>query len=482
MKEEIINLIKQYPRHYTVLIKKNEEMMKWIYDNTKAENTDHFPTIIYSAINNESNICKYKHTKIVSRFNEGYKLCNSNKKCQCYIDLFSENSKKMHASFSAEKKAIICNNRKNKMIEKYGVPYNFMRDDVKEKISSPKIKDDVYDKLSDFNWLNTEYNINKRSSVDIAEELGIYYGTVIEYCKKHNFIIRQRSSYSLIELEVKKYIEEYGVECIDGDWNILGNKEIDIYIPDKKLAIEINGLYWHSYHPSSGKDENIFKHKHITKYNECKNNNIELLQFTDWQWVNKKEIVKSIIKSKLGLNDRVFARKCEISIVCPPIARDFFDNNHLDGFVGGVSHIGLYYDNKLVMMVTVGKHRFNKSFDGIELLRCASLKGITVIGGLSKLINYVKNNISTSIITYCDKNISNGKSYFSSGFEYVNDTKLNYFWTDGDNIISRYNAQKHKLSELLQEKYDSLLTEKQNMFNAGYRIYWGCGNMIFKIS
>jgi hypothetical protein len=477
MKTRILELIKAYPKHYTVKIKNNEEMMSWIMENSKAQYTDHLPTIIYSAIYDESNVCKNGNTKKIYRFNEGYTLCGPSKKCQCCMELASQNSKLMHQSFDDNKKKEISEKRKHTMIEKYGVPYNLLRDDVKLKLTRPKIKDSTYEKLSNYEWLDTEYNVKKRSAVDIARDFNIYYGTVIDYCKSHGFNIRKRSAYSIIENEICDYITSLGVECESSDWNIVIGKEIDLYIPSKNIAIEINGLYWHSYHPSSNKDENMFKNKHIYKTESCIEQNIQLLHFTDWQWYNKQDIVKSIIKTKLGLNTRIAARKCTILPITSKNAREFFTKTHIDGFSGGEHH-GLFYNNELIMAITVGKPRFSTT-TAKELIRCATKHNITVIGGLSKLLKHIKRKYDLPIITYCDKNISIGNAYSSVGFTYIGDTKLNYFWTDGNNIISRYTTQKSNLEKLLGDGFNPNLTEKQNMFNAGYRIYWGCGSMIF---
>lgn len=483
MKDSILSIIQSHPRHYTVLIKKNTEMMEWIYNNTLAGNTDHLPTLIYSAINQVSNVCEYGNLKKISRFNEGLVGCGPSATCRCTNNRISEKSQEMHDNMSLDAKKAMSAKRQATMIQTYGFPFNLQREDVRKTLRRPKVSPDVYDKLSDIEWMNTEYNTKKRSSVDIAEELGAYYGTVIEYCKHHEFKIRKRSSYSLMEVQFSNFLTGIGLDHITSDWDILENKELDIYIPSHNLAIEIDGLYWHSYNPSSKKEEKEDKNKHYNKTMNCLDQGIELLHITDWQWDNKRDIIKSIIKTKIGLNEKIHARKCKIMSLTSSDARIFFENNHLDGFIGAKYHIGLMHNDILVMAISVGKARFDKKSNStsLELIRLCSLQDTSVVGGGAKLLSYIKRLTNLPIISYCDRNISNGNGYRAMGFEYLYDTDLDYFWTDGNKIISRYKTQKHLLSDFLGDKYNPLLTEKANMFNAGYRIFWGCGNMVFKL-
>jgi hypothetical protein len=82
-------------------------------------------------------------------------------------------------------------------------------------------------------------------------------------------------------------------------------KEIDIYLPNKKIGIEIDGIYWHS--ELSGKKARSY---HINKTKFFKNFDINVLHIWDIEWNNKKEIIQSIIMNKLGLSkNNIAARK-----------------------------------------------------------------------------------------------------------------------------------------------------------------------------
>ena len=131
----------------------------------------------------------------------------------------------------------------------------------------------------------------------------------IELCTNLLPIDKDRSKNTSLELFVKNILDEYNVQYIENDRSILAPKEIDIYIPSKKIAIECNGVYWHS-------SNKLAKSYHINKYKDCEDKGIQLI--TLWEdWIkHKSDIVKSIILSKLNLLEhKIHARKCEIKEV-----------------------------------------------------------------------------------------------------------------------------------------------------------------------
>ena len=469
MKTQIKNLIAEKPKHYVKIIKNNKDMMDWVMSNTKVIDGS-IPEMIYSAIFNETNICENGNVKKFDRFSTGFIGCGPSNICKCTKDSISKNVSLTKKSITPEQKTKTNDIRKATMLQKYGVEYNSKREDIHHIWKKPKVSEDNLSKLSDYNWLNTEYNELERTLVDIAQELNVYYGTVSDYCLTHGFKIRQRSQYSLTELEIIKFIESFGIKCEHGNWDIIG-KELDIYIPEKKIAIEVNGLYWHSYHPDSEKIENPMRH--LEKTNAVEKKGIELIHITDYEWNNKKQIIKSIIKSKLGLNTKIYARKCQIKQVDKKLEKQFINQYHLQGYISSDLAYGLYYNDELISLMSFGKSRYSKLAD-MELLRFCTKDDVTVIGGGSKLLN----QINSSIVSYCNLDKSYGNGYIKIGFKLHHTSPVGYFWTDGTNIISRYKAQKNNMKKWLVN-FNPSLTEAQNMFNAGYRRFYDCGNKVF---
>lgn len=475
MKDQILEIINKHPRTYTHQIKNNKILFDWVKSNSTAD-TDHFPSLVYSAISGESNICRYGARKKFTRISTGFSCCGPAKTCKCTQESISHSVSNTKSKYTQFEKESINEQRRITMKSRYGVEYNSQRRDIKHIWSKPKIPQEIYDKLDNKDWLETEYVTNNRTAVDIANELDVYYSTVIDYCKQHGFKIKQRSQYSQTEKEVADFIKDLGFDAELNTRSVLYPKEIDIYVPTKNLGIEINGLYWHSYDRKSNDREDRFRH--LSKTKQAEKQGVELLHITDWEWTNKTDITKSILRSKLGVNKKIYARQTRCSKADSRSARKFLNENHIQGACPSAVYFGLYSNNTLVMIASAGKNRFNKS--QIELHRIATVQNYTVVGGASKLLKQIEQYFDTDkIVSYCDRDKSNGKMYNSTGFDFVRETGPGYFWTDGNRVFSRYKCQKKNLASWLPG-FDASLSEAENLFRAGYRRYWTCGNLVFE--
>jgi hypothetical protein len=288
---------------------------------------------------------------------------------------------------------------------------------------------------------------------------------------------------SICENELASYVKSLvgDLDVITGDRDILGRKELDIYIPSKNIAIEYDGLYWHGENVG-GKD----KKYHITKTDECAAKNITLIHIFEDEWVNKKDIVKSKLKHLFGVNNDVksiYARKCEIKEIDD--CSDFLERNHIQGTVPSSIKIGAYFENTLVAVMTFGKLRVamgNKNVkDGeFELLRFATEN--RVVGIASKLLqHFIKNYNPSKIITFADLRYSVGNLYNNIGFKLVGKTNPNYWYYLNGSIDRkhRFNFRKQELPKKLKA-FDVNLTEWENMKNNGYDRIWDCGNLKYE--
>ena len=155
-----------------------------------------------------------------------------------------------------------------------------------------------------------------------------------------------KSTCSIAEKEVLDFVKSiYNGRIIENNQTVLGNRlELDIYIPDKKVAIEFDGLYWHS--EENGKDASY----HLNKTVECEKNGIRLIHIFEDEWNEKREIVKDRIKSILGVGQkRIFARKCSIMHLDSKTANDIKNIGGLLDNVGAI--IASYYSGNYAGMV-----------------------------------------------------------------------------------------------------------------------------------
>jgi hypothetical protein len=279
---------------------------------------------------------------------------------------------------------------------------------------------------------------------------------------------------SVAEKDLFNYISSiYKGKIESSNRSVLGGKEIDILIPDKRLAIEYNGLFWHN-------EDRIGKYYHLDKSALAFRKGYHLVHVFENEWLYKQDIVKSRLSSLLGVNSTIYARKCKIVEITSAEAKDFLEKNHIQGNAYGSVRYGLIYENSLVSLMTFSKPRFNKKYD-YELLRFCNKLNTNVIGGASKLFKYFLKNIECeSIISYSDARWNTGDLYIQLGFEFLHRSEPNYWYFDMKNqLYSRVKFQKHKLENIL-EKFDPDLTEVENMKKNGYNRIFDCGNDVFE--
>ncbi len=376
---------------------------------------------------------------------------------------------------------------KNKMIQtnlkKYGVRSTTQIKSVKEKQMKSSKKTN-YDFIKSSKRIGKEYSLQ----TTFEEYCGVKYNHLKFIHKKCNTTFKYSIANgrfprcpkcfpineSIGEEELKNFCSKYfnHEQIIFNTKNIISPLELDIYIPEINLAIEYNGLYWHS--EVNGK----YKNYHLNKTKLCNEKDIQLVHIFEDEWIDKKEIIKSILLNKFNkIKNRIFARKCQIGEISNIEGKQFLFDNHLQGFVNGI-HYGLTYEDKLVSLITVGKSRFDKS-NSIEIYRFCSLLDYQIVGGLSRLVKHVERKLKPKkIVTYADLRFGVGKGYLTSGFQFESITQPNYYYIKGQKRESRMKFQKHKLEKELNY-FDSNLTESQNMFENGYEKVWDCGNVKF---
>jgi very-short-patch-repair endonuclease len=362
-------------------------------------------------------------------------------------------------------------------LERYGVEYSCMSEVSKSKsLDTIKKKHPI---LFDKDLLMKE-NITK-SIQQISEELDVSYRTVwLAFDRldiEPNFF---RSSYNGIERDIQTFISEtlgYENEKIHmNDRNVIGPKELDIFIPSKKVGIELNGTYWHSYDSAPRKEE---KERHLTKTKLCKNVGVRLIQFWDDEWLSQRSICEDIIRRALRLTENViYARDTRVVKLSPKESNTFLDKNHIQGGKGASHRYGLITnDGEIVSVMTFGKSRFNKNHQ-YEIIRYATKMNHHIIGGAEKIFkSFITEIEPISIISYCDRRLFDGKLYHTLGFtpSELSDN-LDYYWVKHNKRISRIRTRKQNLNALLGSNYDPNLTEDENMFTNGYRKLYGCGN------
>ena len=289
---------------------------------------------------------------------------------------------------------------------------------------------------------------------------------------------RPKYGKSEMESNLLSFIKEYyNGEILLNNKNIINPYELDIFIPELKLAFEFNGLFWHS---ELYKENNY----HLNKTDDCEKQKIQLIHIYEDDWLYKQDIIKSMILNKLNQTpNKIFARKTRVEEISDnKIIKEFLDKNHIQGFIGSKIKLGLYYKAELVSLMIFGNRRIamgkKSTNEGeYELLRFCNKLSTNVIGGASKLFKYFIDNYKPGeITTYADRGFSQGKLYKTLGFKFVRKTEPNYYYIIDGIRHHRFNFRKDKL---ISEGYNADKTERQIMLERKlYRIN-DSGNLKF---
>ena len=328
--------------------------------------------------------------------------------------------------------------------------------------------------FKNFENLNCEFVLNNfvENNRFLMKDMQRYFNCsdsfVSKFKKQNNILVENKKDFSKSKIQEELFIWIPIENKASNTRGIISPYELDIYLPDFNLAIEYNGSYWHS-------EGRKGKEYHLNKTELCNEKGIQLLHIFDF---DDLDIWKSIISNKLGLNKKIYARKCIIKELEYKEIKDFLNTNHIQGSCSSKINLGLFYNGELVEVMTFGKPRFNKKYD-YELLRLCSKKFYSVIGGASKLFKYFKEKYKGSIISYANRRFSNGNIYKQLGFKELNKTEPNYWYIKEDKILSRYQCQKHKLNSLL-ENFNPELSESENMALNGYFRIYDCGNIVYE--
>lgn len=245
------------------------------------------------------------------------------------------------------------------------------------------------------------------------------------------------------------FLTELGINHEVNNRSILGGLELDILIPEKNIAIEINGEYYHTIDKLGGD-----KHYHYNKYNKCEEKGVRLLQFWGSEVSEKPELVFSMIKNSLGLIERkVYARKCSVVNLSSERYREFLRENHLEGERNSGIKLGLEYNGELVSVMG-----FSRYSGYHELDRFCSKAGTLVVGGFSKLLFQ---SPSGKIVSYSFNRYSNGSVYRIHGFSFSRENKTSLFYYHKGRLRNRNSFMKYKLAKELSISSPEEYTEKE---------------------
>lgn len=251
-----------------------------------------------------------------------------------------------------------------------------------------------------------------------------------------------------------------GVKVLRNDRTLLGGKELDVFIPQLKIAFEYNGIYFHS---TKTQFDTSY---HINKTIECESKGVKLIQIFSDEWECNRSLVIDHIRKEMEVwcpdlkwdasLRHIQARSLRAVELPMDEGRNFFSFYDLRGCLQGVSkYVGLKRESTLYMAVAV-----REDDNRVEIVQVTSQRGVWVDGGLEKLLKYLKGK---EVDVLLDRRLYTGKSFEDIGFKLKETTSPSMY-------VTRDFKTKINLTENGDEILPTLTDEELALMHY-YRVY-----------
>ena len=273
------------------------------------------------------------------------------------------------------------------------------------------------------------------------------------------------------EDSINNYInQECHLTTITRDRSLIGERlECDIVIPSHNLAIEFNGLRWHS------EQFNTDKNYHLHKTEVVESKGYHLIHIFEDEWLEHRNLVLDKIKHILGCdkdNIVVGARKCVLKSILKNEAESFLNTYHIQGFTPASVYYGAFYGD-----ILVGVMSFKQEKEGVwNLTRFATNTEYRLPGLASKIFKwFIRDKNPFEVKTFLDRRWSycNNNVYDKMGFRLEEILPPDYRYVVKNRRIHKFNFRK----QVLAKKYNLPLsmTEKEMTQKLGFYRIWDCG-------
>lgn len=453
--------------------------------NEKAMKTVSEKYGVKSPIQNSEIMSKLKRTNL-ERYGNTFSLANKevkNKKEKTMIEKYGTKE-----PFKSKE---IVEKIKKTNLKRYGNENPFGSELIKQKIKKINLERYGAENYSNRKTLVKELRIRDEkvlelykegyTEYDIADILDFEYITIRRVLLKNNVITPANIS-KINKYWAHKIKNELGVN-FEYEGKIFSDKRqsVDLYNDEHKIAIDINPTITHSTQETPFPNRKLTTVKyHQNRAIEAENNGWKLIQIFDW---DKEDDIIELLHSKLGLNKRIYARKCKVKEISYSESTSFLDENHRQlGKANSSIQYGLFYEGELIQVMTFSKERFsrNRKENSYELLRLTSKRRHTVVGGASKLIKEFINSDyqPESIKTFADYSKGDGNSYLLIGMTYEGFANINALYS------SIKTNEAYKVTEVtnkFRKEYAKLgQSQKEYMNNMDFYRINDAGNKIFR--
>lgn len=288
------------------------------------------------------------------------------------------------------------------------------------------------------------------------------------------------NNYGKAEKGIAEWVQSMGIQC-NSQLPLPTGKRIDLVIPERKLAIEYCGLFWHNEKSPSPRG----RHYHELKMRETQEAGYRLITLFEDEWLLRRPQSEGLLKSILGIHDfRVGARECTVSEVEPSSIRRYMEDTHLQGGSNrACKAFSLTHQDKILGALTLAKHHRHTNENILVIDRIAFTPGTQVPGGASRLIEKAKTAArelgATKLVTWSDNRWSTGNLYSTVGFTKEADLPPDYSYV----VLAK---PRERLSKQSQRKSavdcPEGKTELEWATERGLARIWDCGHIRWSLT
>jgi len=335
--QEMRYLEENHNRSFTQMIRSRKHLVDFVNTNHNVDDSHDFKYKLFSVMRMYTPICPFGNWSGLLRFKDGPRFCDN--KCTCAQLSRGKNSSNSLLGRSPDEVAATNAKREATNINRYGVPFQMQRPEMKHYIEFSPLSQDKLDKLHSYDFMYHHYVELGLSALAVGKIIGVHYSTVHYHCHKHGIPLKLVSNRSYAEHLVIEFLEELGYEV---EHTVLGlsygKSHVDINIPEKNLSIEIDGLLYHSF-PSVRTWKNNprdYHYKHQKKTIACEENGSTLIHLTDYD-------IERMFDQSMAYILRQLGELVEVDISDNPLlneidretAMEFIRNNSTTHFVTG---------------------------------------------------------------------------------------------------------------------------------------------------
>lgn len=280
------------------------------------------------------------------------------------------------------------------------------------------------------------------------------------------------------------------------DRTVLNGRELDILLPEHRLAIEFNGVYWHS------EDVNPDRGVHQRKAHDAAEAGISLLTIWEDDWAHRRPVITRMIAHKMKATSRLatvlphedaaisqtrYARQLELGEATPAEGRLFLEQNHLQGAVGCSRRFVLReHDGTIRALLGLRSPRSNARMSRErgqwEIQRYATRGSIP--GGFSRLLRHAERTLQaqgvvlTQWVSFSSRDVSDGSMYRAAGFVPDKELAPDYSYVGqvtGQIRRPKQSFQRRHFRERPDLVWDEGWTEARAARENGLRRIWDCG-------